>query len=228
VLSTEEFKKFADKVVLFLHNTSNVEDEPYPNLLREKGANGYPTVSFMAHPGRVLTQQPSKKLKLPEIQATFVRLEEWRKLKASGDPKLGKRLFVVEMEFGLLAYNEAKAAFAKVGDQLSADEKKKIGETMVELEFLSILKTIDIAKKATLVSAGKKFVAMIDSDRIPQGQQKTTFWQGALTYAGSKDDVDLFEKIMNRAKKELAGDFRVKRYLERVEAQLERMRRAIR
>ena len=64
------------------------------------------------------------------------------------------------------------------------------------------------------------------SDRIPQGQQKTTFWQGALTYAGSKNDADLFEKIMNRAKKELAGDFRVKRYLERVEAQLERMRRA--
>ncbi len=226
MLSTEEFKKFSGKVVLFLHNTSKVEDEPYPNLLREKGGNGYPTVSFMDHTGRVLTQQPFKKLNLPEIQETLARLQEWRKLKVSGDPELGKRLFVIEMEFGLLGYDEAKAGLAKVGDQLSADEKKKIDKTMVELEFVSILKTIDIAKQATLVHAGKKFVAMIDSERIPQGQQKTTFWQGALTYAQSKSDVDLFEKIMNRAKKELAGDFRVKRYLKRVEAQLERMRRA--
>ena len=225
MLATDEFKKFAANVVLFLHNTSKVEDEPYPNLLREKGGNGYPTVSFMDHTGRVLTQQPFKKLTVPEIRKTFDRLQEWRKLKASGDPKLGKRLFVVEMEFGLLAFDEAKAAFAKVGDQLSADEKAWIGKAMLELEFLSILKTIDIAKKATLVNAGKKFVAMIESDRIPQGPQITTFWHGALTYAKSKSNADLFEKIMHRAKKELVGDFRVKRYLEDVEAQLKRMRR---
>ena len=126
----------------------------------------------------------------------------------------------------MLGYAEAKAAHAKVADLLTAEEKKRVGQAMVELEFVSILKTIDIAEKSTLARAGKKFVEMIDGDRIPQGEQKTTFWQGALTYAGSKRDADLFEKIMNRAKKELAGDFRLKRYLARAEAQLERLRRA--
>ena len=65
-----------------------------------------------------------------------------------------------------------------------------------------------------------------EGDRIPQGQQKTTFWQGAMTYAGSKKDVDLFEKIIIRAKKELVGDPLLKRYLPQAEAQLERLRRS--
>ena len=39
-------------------------------------------------------------------------------------------------------------------------------------------------------------------------------------------DVDLFEKVLNRGKKELVGDFRLQRYLKNVEKQLEQMKKA--
>lgn len=227
MLATKEFKEFANNVVLFLHNTSKVEGEKHGNLLREKGGNAYPTVSYMDASGRVLNQMPQDDLNLSRFASTYERLSEWRKLKASGDPKLSKKLFVIEMDFGLLNYAEAVAARAKVEKQLTDEERKKIAMAMVELEFVAQLKTIKIADKRTLVSAGKVFVAMIEGGKIPQGQQKTTFWQGALTYAASKRDVDLYEKVMNRAKKELEGDFRVRKYMKQVEAQLEKLKRAV-
>ena len=56
MLSTEEFATWSKKVVLFLHNTSRCDDEPYPNLLKEKGGNGFPTMSYLAADGRLMTQ----------------------------------------------------------------------------------------------------------------------------------------------------------------------------
>ena len=37
-------------MVLFLHNTSKVEGEPYPNLRKEKGGRGVPTLVFENEP----------------------------------------------------------------------------------------------------------------------------------------------------------------------------------
>ena len=51
MLSHESFPAFANDFVLFMHNTSWVDDEPYPNLLREKGGNGWPTSAFLAADG---------------------------------------------------------------------------------------------------------------------------------------------------------------------------------
>ncbi len=56
MLSHESFPAFANDFVLFMHNTSWVDDEPYPNLLREKGGNGWPTSAFQAADGSLLTQ----------------------------------------------------------------------------------------------------------------------------------------------------------------------------
>jgi hypothetical protein len=229
VLETEEFRTFAKNVVLFLHNTSKVEGEPHPNFLREKGGNGYPTVSFMDHTGRVLIRQPAEKLSTEEFQKSFTRLQDWdglRKKVAAGDAKLAKPLFLVEMDLGLLEFEAADAQLKKLGDQVTDEERAALKSRLVELEFLAHLKTIHISDKKTLVAAGKKFADMLRNDRIPQGDQKTTFWQGALTYANSKMDIELFEKILDRGKIELAGDFRLERYLKRVEKQLEQMKKA--
>ena len=228
MLESKEFKGFADKVVLFLHNTSKVEGEPYPNLLREKGGNGFPTVSFMDHTGRVLYQQPFKKLDLPELEKSFSRLQSWKALQTldEGDGRNARALFLMEMDFGMHEFEGAAAQMKKLGDKITAKDKKWLTPKMVELEFLSHLKTIDVANQKTLVAAGAKFVGMMEKDRIPQGDQKTTFWQGALKYAHSKMDVDLFEKVLNRGKKELVGDFRLQRYLKNVEKQLEQMKKA--
>ena len=43
--------------MLFLHNTSRVDDEPYPRLLQEKGFGGFPSLCFMDADGNVLITQ---------------------------------------------------------------------------------------------------------------------------------------------------------------------------
>jgi hypothetical protein len=60
-LSDPAFPEFAKTVVLFLHNTSHVDDEPYPTLLREKGFTGFPSLCFMDAEGRVLAKQGRKR-----------------------------------------------------------------------------------------------------------------------------------------------------------------------
>ena len=63
MLSTEEFAKWSDKVVLFLHNTSRVDSEPYPNLLYEMGGIGFPTVSYLDAEGRLRSEDLAERLR---------------------------------------------------------------------------------------------------------------------------------------------------------------------
>ena len=43
-------------VVWFLHNTSQVDDEPYPDLLSEKGFRGFPSVAVMDSVGDIIAK----------------------------------------------------------------------------------------------------------------------------------------------------------------------------
>lgn len=228
MLSTEEFAGFAKNVVLFLHNTSHVDDEPYPNLLHEKGGNGYPTVSYLDHTGRLLHQMEFEKLGMPEFEKQFEALGAWKALKAKvdgGEKKLARKLFTTELGLGMLGHAEARKRFEGLRKQFSDGEVRGIERKLITAEFQAVLRTIDLRDPKTEIAAGEKFVAMIEKDRIPQSRQIISFWKGALVHAESKGDADQFEKIMNRAKKEMGDDPRAKRYLGSVERRLERLRR---
>ena len=112
MLSTDEFAKWSsEKVVLFLHNTSRVADEPYPDLLREKGGNGFPTVSFLAEDGRLL-KQLGYPITLASIQSSYDELRAWsdlRKKVAGGDTSRQKIVHVSGLTLA-----EAKARLPKL------------------------------------------------------------------------------------------------------------------
>ena len=224
MLSTDEFAAWSDKVVLFLHNTSKVDDEPYPNLLREKGGNGFPTVSFLAEDGRLL-KQLDYPITMEGIQSGYDALLAWRALRkqvADGDTSKQKELFLLELRNGMIGHDQAVAEKAKL--QLSDEEKAIVEQQLTDLEFNEILR--GVAREADMVAAGKKFYAMFKAGRIPQGKQDTSFWQFMFAYAGAEKDVDKFAELLAAAKKLYANDPRLARYLGQLEKQLEEMRAA--
>ena len=224
MLSTDEFAAWSDKVVLFLHNTSKVDDEPYPNLLREKGGNGFPTVSFLAEDGRLL-KQVGYPITLEEIQSDHDALLAWRDLKkqvAEGDTSKQKELFLLELRNGMIGHDEAVAEKAKL--QLTEEEKTTVEQQLTDLEFNEILR--GVAREADMAPAGKKFYAMYKAGRIPHTQQDTSFWQFMFAYAGAEKDADKFDELLTAAKKLYANDPRLARYLGQLEKQLEEMRAA--
>lgn len=231
VLSAEDFPAFAQKVVPFLHISSRVAGEKYPNLLRQKGGNAWPTLSFLSAEGRFLLQMPHPVRSAAELQEGLETVQTWQILSrrvaaAKGeDPKLERDFFNLEMTMGILSFAQASARFDKLKDGMSAKGRKHYARRLVDLQFNEIARTIT-GKNRTMVAAGEKYLTMIERDRIPKVRQVTTFWQAALAAAEQRKDADLFEKIMNRAKQEMAGDKRVDRYIGMVRRRLERMRAA--
>jgi hypothetical protein len=225
VLSTDEFVAFAKKVVPFVHNTSRVDDEPYPNLLFEKGGNAFPTVAFLAADGKLLHQVPFEAMMrdgVAQFEASLSALQAWQRLKTKLGDQDSKELFLAEMELGMLPFAQARARFAEL-EGFDEGQKARLTQELIDLEFSGILRTL---KRDNGAEVGKQFLAMLDADRIPKSRQITSFWQYIFVHAEAAGDVAVFERALERAKKEV-DDERAARYLDSVEKRLERLREKV-
>ena len=86
-------------MVLFCHNTSMVEDEPYPKLLSEKGGRGFPFLVFMDAEGDVITPQGYDKFTVEGFQETLDKVNDLfrlEKLVEGGDKSAETPLFIVK------------------------------------------------------------------------------------------------------------------------------------
>lgn len=228
MLSTDEFATWSRKVVLFLHNTSRVDDEPYPTLLREKGGNGFPTVSYLDHEGNLL-KQVGHVTPVEQLEAAFQELQVWQRLRAEveaatrGGGSAGadqeKRLFLLELAMGNRPYAEMVARRDRL--TLSAEEAAAVPQLLTNLQFQEILRGTPREQAGT---AGGQFLAMFRAGRIPTSSQDTTFWQYMFTHAVEQKDVPLFEELLAFVKKEKADDARLQRYLPQIEQQLARLK----
>ena len=63
-----------------MHNTSRVDDEPYPQLLQEKGFGGFPSLCFMDAGGNVLVRQSARTV--VAFEGTASRLNSLFELRA--------------------------------------------------------------------------------------------------------------------------------------------------
>ena len=230
MLSHESFPAFADDFVLFMHNTSWVDDEPYPNLLREKGGNGWPTSAFLAPDGSLLTQ-----VLLPDqssvegLATTRDKLLDWQALKArvdagedGGEESLAKKLFVTELTLGMLDVATARNRVAML-DDLTDPEVQQFEATLVNMEFLTILATA-LESVESQIEAGKGLVAMFKANRIPNNRQIISYWQFIFDYLESVKDADMFETVFIRAQEIMAGDRRAAGYVRQIEARLKALR----
>lgn len=221
VLATTEFAEWSRQVVLFLHNTSHVDDEPYPELLFQMGGVGFPTVSFLDADGNLL-QQVGHVTPLAQLDESLQRLRAWQALRREveqGAP-IGKQkeLFLLELGLG----NRPFAEMQRRHDELltADDERAAVRQQMVNLQFREILRRTPRSQQE---SGGEQFVAMWRQGRIPDLSTETSFWQYMFAFAAAKRDVPLFTELLADVKRRKEGDPRLARYLQQLEEQLAKL-----
>ena len=222
MLSTSEFAEWSKKVVLFLHNTSKVDGEPYPNLLYAMGGIGFPTVSYVDADGRLL-KQVGHVTPVEELEAAFQELMAWQQLRrevAKGDAGAAKEkeLFLLELKMG----NRPFAEMVQRRDRLSldADEKAATEQSLVDLEFTEILRATPRDQQPV---GGAKFLAMYRAGRIPATSTETSFWQYLFAHLAEQKDAARFRFVLADLRKRKAGDPRLERYLQTLEEQLRQL-----
>lgn len=223
MLSTEEFANWSTKVVLFLHNTSQVADEPYPNLLAEKGGIGFPTMSYLDAEGNLL-KQVGHETPVAELEKAYGELQTWTSLRAAVESgkataKQEAELFRLELAMGNRSYAEMKARYASV--KIPPGDKDAVEQQLVNLQFSEILRA---TPRKDLHLGGEKFLAMFREGRIPNTSTETSFWQYMFAFAAKQKDAPLFEELLGHVKKAKAGDARLKRYLTSLEEQLSKLK----
>ena len=185
--------------MLFLHNTSQVADEPYPKLLQEKGFRGFPTLCFMDADGNVLTKPTARTV------ANFVETQAATKdlmvLKAKGDKLTdaeAKQLFLTELNMDMIAAGDIqKRADAVKG--LSEADMALVAGKIVDGEFSAILQQPiprgdAAAQKTAMEETMARVAEMAKAGKVPTGQRTLQFWSMALQHAATAKDVGLAEK----------------------------------
>lgn len=219
MLSTAEFAEWSKQVVLFLHNTSRVDDEPYPNLLYEMGGIGFPTVSYLDAEGNLL-KQVGHVTPVAQLAGAYEDLQAWRALRAevergdAGEAK-EKQLFLLELEMGNRPYAEMQQRLDRLS--FTKDELESMRQKLVNLQFTEILRKTPRDRQH---EGGKQFLAMFRAGRIPNTSTETSFWQYMFAHAAHEKDVALFEDLLGKVKAAKEGDPRLSRYLRQLEEQL--------
>lgn len=222
MLSTDEFAEWSKKVVLFLHNTSRVEDEPWPNLLFEKGGVGFPTMSYLDANGALL-KQVGNITPVAELEAAFQELQRWQALRAevaTGGAGTEKELalFRLELAMGNRPYAEMidrrEALRPHLGDDPGIDQK------LVDLQFTEILRQTPRTEQH---AGGARLLPMFRAGRIPATGTDTAFWQYLFAHAAHERDVALFKELLAYVKEHKAGDPRLARYIGTLEEQLRKL-----
>jgi hypothetical protein len=169
VLSTQEFAAWSKKVVLFLHNTSRCDDEPYAELLFQRGGNGFPTVSYLDADGNLL-KQVGHVTPVEELEAAHGTLMGWKELRrqvgAGADAGKQKELFLLELGMGNRPFAEMSERRAKV--TLDEGEAAAVAQQLVNLEFTEILRATPRSQPEV---GGAAFLAMFRAGRLPTSSQ---------------------------------------------------------
>jgi hypothetical protein len=215
-LSDPEFPKFAADVVLFLHNTSHVEDEPYPTLLQDKGFSGFPSLCFMDAEGNVLTK-PSRSV--AAFRESHVQAKKFAALRAKGDkatPAEQKELFLHELKSDLLKAADIQPRADKL--TLSAEEKALVAGKLVDLEVREILRR---QRQDGPEKTGAALEALLAAGKTPSDVMAVGFWGTLLGHAAREKDAKLAQRAYDVLEEKYGSDKRYERQFTAWKKQLE-------
>jgi hypothetical protein len=175
-------------VVLFVHNTSHADDEPYPTLLREKGFTGYPSLCFMDADGNVLVKQGERSVEA--FATTRQKLEVVRDLRAQlakkADAGTERKLFLAELELQMLRADDIKARVQTVA--LEPEDRKRVDQFLVDAEVR------DLRSRSRELGSDKVnewIVTMARTGRRPTEATGGLFWQVVLGWSATNGDGPL-------------------------------------
>lgn len=207
-LSDAAFPEFAKKVVLFLHNTSRVDGEPYPTLLQDKGFTGFPTLCFMDAEGSVLLKQgyeaeqqsvPGFEKSLGQAIEKGARRKELTAKAKAGDVAAQKELFLEDLRLGQLNAEQIKDGAKKI--TLSKEEQAQVDETLADLE----IRTIQRTHRGDTARINEQIAALAKAGKRPSKAGTVNFWTMALTHAATAKDVKLAEQAFGELEKASEG-----------------------
>lgn len=134
-LSTQEFKEFAEDVVLFCHVTARIPGRKHDGLLTEKGGRGFPHLVYMDADGEVIGQPTGRSV--AAFREGAERAGAYCALVAKTDrtPAEQAELLGLQVEFGKVTSAEARAQIAAMGE-LDAETQAKVDATLALLDAM--------------------------------------------------------------------------------------------
>lgn len=181
--------------MLFLHNTSRVEGEPYPRLLQEKGFSGFPSLCFMDAEGNVLAKPAQRTV--AAYAETLASAKDLLALRQKGDARTEaetKQLFLTELKLDLIPVGEIEARAAAVKG-LTAEEQAAAQQKIVDGQYQALMGKMRQLKPEELAA---QVAAMAKAGRIPSGRSQLSFWNQVLTHAANSKDVPLAEQAFGK------------------------------
>ncbi len=184
-------------MVLFLHNTSRVDDEPYPNLLQEKGGGGFPFLVMLDADGEVIA--PHKGARSVEAFAKTAEASlAYADLKArydAGDKTATLGYLMAALDLGAVKLAEANKIYSQVDEkELDQAQRDEIKARLWSAEYQEILGTVSSLENA--VAAGKGFKAMLDAGFKPDDGQHPNVWAMVSYYATDSKNADLLAEAI--------------------------------
>ncbi len=159
---------------------------------------------------------------LEAAEAQAAKLDDLRARAAKGDKKAKAELFLIEFELGAYTYAEAKAKAKELQD-LTPEQKKKLGQMLINGEFQEILSTVRSQEAA--MEAAPKLKKMLDAGRVPDGPAADTFWSILMEWADENEKAKVFGQALAYFKDKYGDNERAKPFFEEKEARLEEMKK---
>jgi hypothetical protein len=199
-LSDTKFPEFAKSVVLFLHNTSRVEDEKYPTLLQDKGFRGFPSICFMDAEGNVLTKPGRSVQAFVDTHQETMSLAALRGKKARTAAE-DKQLFLAELKLDLIAAEQIQARADKL--TLDAAEKAMVAGKLVDAEVQALFgKMRETGPEKTAAAAAE----MAKAGKVPTAAVSGMFWNQVLVHASKQKDAALAQQAFDALQKRYADE----------------------
>ena len=195
--------------MLFTHVTSQVADEPYPNLLSEKGRNSFPSIAVLDATGELLAVHEGPR-DIAGFEKTVAKAREFAPLlakAAAGDKAARKQVLLTRVRWKAIAPDELRRQADEL--ELSADEKAQIAAGLTDLELLHVRRLKDPNEALAMLRR------IHDEGRVPaSGTPQLMFWNYWLTHADALGDATEYRRAFIELEK-LAAD--EPRYAKRLE-----------
>lgn len=181
--------------MLFVHNTSRVKGEAYPNLLREKGLFAFPSLVFLDADGKLMVRLDYLDLmlsgdKFVKLLSNYIDLFQARADLRAKRAAIDRQLLVTELRLGMISLEEASMKVSAVRGA-SKEDQKKLASLLVDLEVRHLTANL---RKLGANNVNTKLSAMAKAGRLPTDRLAPRFWNHVLRHAAKNKDVQLYEK----------------------------------
>ncbi|MHC5210834.1 MAG: hypothetical protein ACYTG2_08965 [Planctomycetota bacterium] len=227
MLSTDEFKQFAEEFVMFAHVTTRIEGRKDDDLLSRKGFNSFPSLAVMNADGDLLAKLDGSRDVdgFREMMAAGAKVEE---IRSRPDKSL-------DDEYSLLTHDinmgnaDVESARARADSLEGLDEarRKEVEGLLTDLEIKAVLgqpKSREEFEELSRKAAGV-FAQMWAEGRVPTSDEAAEpFYILILNHAETTGDVALFERSLAKLRETFGETERTARFFEAQAERLEKLK----